>query len=64
MVTTTEYRYPLFKRGLLMADMAFLGGPAPGEELPDFDLETTDGRRVRKADFAGRPLLIAFGSVT
>jgi peroxiredoxin len=33
--------------------------------MPDFDLPTTDGGRVRKHDFVGqRPLLLTFGSVT
>jgi Iodothyronine deiodinase len=33
--------------------------------MPDFDLPTTDGGRIRKSDFVGRkPLLLAFGSVT
>jgi hypothetical protein len=60
-----EYRYPHFKRRLLMADMAFGGGPRPGRPMPDFDLPTTDGGRVRKHDFVGqRPLLLTFGSVT
>lgn len=39
--------------------------PRPGEQMPDFDLPTTDGDRLRKADFVGvRPLLLTFGSVT
>jgi hypothetical protein len=59
------YRYEHFRRKLLAADMAFPGGPAPGREMPDFDLPTTDGGRVRKADFVGhRPLLLAFASFT
>jgi len=58
------YRYPHFKRQLLAHDMAFEGGPGPGEPLPDFDLETTDGGRVRKSDFAGRPLLLYLASFT
>ena len=60
-----EYRYDHFSRQLLMEDMAWRGGVPPGEEMPDFDLETTDGGRVRKSDFVGvRPLLLSFGSVT
>ena len=42
-----------------------MAGGAPGEEMPDFDLPTTDGRRLRKADYVGvRPLLLSFDSVT
>jgi hypothetical protein len=58
-------RYEHFRRRLLAADLAFLGGPAPSREMPDFDLPTTDGGRVRKDDFVGhRPLLLAFASFT
>jgi hypothetical protein len=60
-----DYRYPHFRRQLLLEDRAFTGGVRPGDALPDFDLPTTDGGRVRKADFVGeRPLLLTFGSVT
>jgi len=31
-----------------------------GTEAPDFSLLDTDGRRVARADFAARPLLVAF----
>ncbi len=60
-----KYRYPHFKREYLMADMAFEGGPSPGQPMPDFDLPTTEGDRLRKSDFDGRrPLLLTFASVT
>ncbi len=60
-----EYRYPHFKRQVLMEDMSFSGGPAPGQPMPDFDLPATDGRRIRKQDFVGQqPLLLTFASVT
>ena len=59
-----EYRYAHFKRQLVMEDMAFTSGPRPGEPFPDFDLPTTDGDRVRFADYTGRSLLITFGSIT
>jgi len=59
------YAYEHFKRALLMEDMAWRAGPKPGQEMPDFDLPTTDGDRLRKRDFVGvRPLLLTFGSVT
>lgn len=38
-----EYGYQHFKRELLLEDMAWRGGPRPGEAMPDFDLPTTDG---------------------
>ncbi|MFP4600979.1 MAG: TlpA family protein disulfide reductase [Persicimonas sp.] len=60
-----EYRYPHFKRELLMEDMSFGGGPSPGEPMPDFELPTTDGDTIRKSDFVGdRPLLLTVGSIT
>jgi hypothetical protein len=60
-----SYRYPHFHTKLLMDDMRFVTGPAPGQPMPDFDLPTVDGRRVRRSDFVGRmPLLLTMGSVT
>jgi hypothetical protein len=59
------YRYPHFHTSLLFEDMSFRAGPRPGEPMPEFDLPTTDGDRVRKSDFVGRrPLLLTMGSVT
>jgi hypothetical protein len=37
-------------------------GVPPGCEAPDFDLETTDGGRLRLRDLRGRPVLLHFGS--
>ncbi len=60
-----EYRYQHFTRELLFEDLAWRGGAPVGEQMPEFDLPTTDGGRVRKADFVGvRPMLLSFGSVT
>jgi hypothetical protein len=59
-----EYRYPHFERRLLLEDASFQVGPRPGEPMPDFDLPTTDGGHVRRADLLGRPFLLAFGSFT
>ncbi len=60
-----KYRYPHFKRQLLIEDLAFRRGPSPGEPMPEFDLPTTEGGRIRKSDFVGqRPLLVTFSSVT
>ncbi len=39
-------------------------GLRPGEAPPDFDLESTDGKRVTLGGFSGRPLLIHMGSGT
>jgi hypothetical protein len=60
-----QYRYPHFKREILIEDLSFHGGPYPGQQLPDFDLPTTDGNRIRKRDFVGqRPLLFTLASIT
>ncbi len=39
-------------------------GLEPGSEAPDFDLEATDGTRVRLGELRGRPVLLHFGSGT
>jgi hypothetical protein len=39
-------------------------GVPPGEEAPDFDLETTDGGRLRLRDLRRRPVLLHFVSYT
>ncbi len=60
-----SYRFDHFSRRRFVSDLAFRGGPAAGRPLPDFDLPTVTGGRVRKSDFAGgRPLLLAFASLT
>ena len=37
-------------------------GVALGREAPDFDLETTDGKRLHLLDLRGRPMLLHFVS--
>ncbi len=61
-----SYRYEDISLTGLMDDiMSFHGGPTPGETVPEFDLLTTDGKRVRRDDYVGvRPLLITFASLT
>jgi hypothetical protein len=62
---SVAYRYDHFKREVLWGDLSFRSGPAPGQPFPDFDLETTDNGRVRKADLVGKkPVLMTLGSVT
>jgi len=66
MQAAAEYRYPHFKRKLLVEDMlSFRGGPDPGEAFPDFDLLTIDNRRLQKSDvIEKRPVLLSIGSYT
>src|ERR1044071_1627381 len=35
-------------------------GLQPGEMAPNFEVSTSDGRRVKLSDFRGRPVLINF----
>lgn len=62
----SAYRYRHFALPVLLEDMRFAGrAPTPGEPFPDFDLPTTDGRRLRKADFVGRrPMFMVAASYT
>jgi hypothetical protein len=63
--TTMSYRFDQFRREHLRDALAFRSGKDPGWQAPDFDLPTTDGSRMRKADFVGtRPVLLAFASLT
>ncbi len=61
-----DYRYHHVTSQVLSDDMVFRdAAPEPGEPLPDFDLPTTDGRRIRTDDFVSRkPLLLITGSLT
>lgn len=59
-----DYRYEHFKKELLQEDSSFSHGPRPGEPLPDFDLPTVDGGRLRKRDLAGKPFVLIFASIT
>jgi len=36
----------------------------PGALAPDFELESTEGERVRLSELRGRPVLVHFGSFT
>lgn len=60
-----NYRFERFRREQLIEDLSFQAGQEPGWQVPDFDLPTVTGGRVRKADFMGqRPVLFTFGSLT
>lgn len=59
------YNYDTFRRHMMKEDMAFRGGPEPGQLAPDFDLLTVEGARFRLSDYRGRkPVLVQFGSIT
>ena len=60
-----DYRYAHFRRQHLLDDVSFAAGREPGGQMPDFDLPTVTGGRVRKSDFMGkRPVLFTFGCLT
>jgi hypothetical protein len=59
------YRFDHFRREQLIEDLSFRAGHEPGWPVPDFDLPTVAGGRIRKADFMGlRPALLTFASLT
>lgn len=60
-----EYAYPSFRLPQLLEARAFQSGPYPGEEFPDFDLPTTQGGRITRAQLLeDGPALITLGSFT
>lgn len=62
-----EYNYEHFWLKHLFADLwrtAKGEGVQPGSLAPDFEMETTDGERVRMTDLRGKPVLLHFGSAT
>lgn len=60
-----EYHYSRFRLPLLLEDTAFLSGPYPGDEFPDFDLPTADGGRITRAELLEHgPALVTLGSFT
>ncbi len=63
----SEYHYEHFRPKHLFADLwrSVRGeGLQPGSEAPDFELETTEGDRLRLSDLRGRPVLLHIGSYT
>ena len=39
-------------------------GIQPGQEAPDFALDSSDGARIRLSALRGQPVLLHFGSLT
>ncbi|SMR70845.1 Iodothyronine deiodinase [Aliiroseovarius halocynthiae] len=59
------YTYDTFTTGLILEDLRFKStDPAPGDRVPDFDLEFINGARLRSDNLGGKPLLLVFGSRT
>ena len=62
-----EYNYKHFRTKHFLADVQQTirgGGVQPGDEAPDFELDATEGGRVRLSGLRGRPVVLHFGSVT
>ena len=62
-----EYNYEHFRPKHLLADLwkTVRGeGLQPGAEAPDFEMETTEGERVRLSELRSRPVVLRFGSFT
>jgi hypothetical protein len=62
-----EYNYEHFRTGHFVADLRRLlrgMGVRPGQEAPDFELESTKGERVRLSALRGRPVVLRFASFT
>ena len=62
-----KYNYEHFWAKHFFADLwrtARGEGVQPGTEAPDFELETTEGERVRLSELRGRPVLLHLGSAT
>lgn len=63
----SEYNYEHFRPKHLLADLLKTvrgEGLKPGEEAPDFELESTEGGRVRLSSLRGQPVVLRFGSFT
>lgn len=60
------YRFEHLTLPLVLRDMRFnRDDPAPGEQVPDFDLPTLRGSRFKSADLGeSGPALLVFGSYT
>jgi hypothetical protein len=62
-----DYNFRHYRLRHLIAELlrtARADGVPPGVVAPDFDLETTDGGRLRLRDLRGRPVLMHFVSYT
>lgn len=66
-IALEEYNYERFTResALIDARGTMSGrGIGPGCLAPDFELEDTDGGRVRLSDLKPNPVLLRFGNIS
>ena len=62
-----QYNYEHFWLKHIFADLARSAkgaGLQAGSVAPDFELDSTDGARIRLSGFRGRPVLLHMGSGT
>lgn len=61
-----DYNYSNLSLKVFLKDaqLTMAGGPYPGDLAPDFELTTTDDKRVRLSDLRGQLVVLIFGSVT
>jgi thiol-disulfide isomerase/thioredoxin len=61
----SDYAYKKLTAGIVLNDISFGKDAARvADSLPEFRLLTTDGDYISRTDLAGRPVLIAFGSIS
>lgn len=62
----SDYNYTRFSFDLdaVGMDRWLIEGPPAGQDAPDFSLRAVDGTTIRLSDFAGRPVVLEFGSYT
>lgn len=59
---SAQYNYPRFRLDYYNLDE--FPGPSAGEPFPDFELTTSDGRTLTKADLLGSWVVLETGSIT
>ncbi|MGA2992538.1 MAG: TlpA disulfide reductase family protein [Candidatus Korobacteraceae bacterium] len=68
MFGSSRYNYEEFRRGTLMKDLTkakFGSAPEPGEKVPDFELRTLEGDKIRLSELQDRAnVVLTFGSAT
>ncbi|MCK6546703.1 redoxin domain-containing protein [Myxococcota bacterium] len=62
---TEAYRYPHFEAKNLWSRLSLADTPEPGDWMPSFELQATDGSWFRREELIGvKPALVMFASIT
>ncbi len=66
MFGSKNYNYSSFDREQLRKELngKLMNGPKAGEEAPNFELPSLEGKKVRLSDYEGRNVVLTFGSAT